>query len=377
MDRSLELELLDEAILRLGQRRADTVERTATLPMANYVDPARLARERDVLFRRGPIAVGFSSQVSEPGRFITHGETDVPILVVRDRDGVLRAFVNACRHRGTLIEASACGTRDAFVCPYHAWTYDLAGCLRGVPHTGGFPELVRAERGLHELPVAECGGLVFVVPTHGATLDLNAFLGPFASELSVFASHVMHAPSRRIRRMNWKLVMDSSYETYHFRTVHEHTIYPMFHDNAGVFAWHDPHCRVVIPKRSISSLAGRPRDTWRMRDHCNILYGIFPNTTLLVQPDHAMVVKVWPIDVDTCVLAAAMLIPEPATSESAERHWRRNEQIFWDAVEEDIAATERIQRTMRAVPGNEVLLGTYEHLLARFHAAIARRLGTD
>jgi phenylpropionate dioxygenase-like ring-hydroxylating dioxygenase large terminal subunit len=384
MNRELELELLDEARARIASKRADVPTGDAVpdaLRAADYISPDQLARERALLFRRAPLCVGFSSQVAQPGQFVTHAETDVPILVARGTDGVLRAFVNACRHRGTLLEDAPCGGgAKAFVCPYHAWSYDLAGKLLGTPHGDvGFPALDRAQHGLHQLAVGEHAGLVFVVPEVGRgplALDLDAYLGPLGAELAGlgFGSHVLFASSRRVRKLNWKLMMDSSYESYHFRVVHAKSIYPLFHDNTGVFAWHDPHCRLVLPKRSIAKLDPSARDQWRLRDHANVIYGLFPNTIALVQPDHAMVISAWPIDVDTTAITAGMLIPEAPATERAEAHWRKNEQIFWDAIEEDIAITERIQRTLRAVPGARLPLGAFEHLLARYHAAIARAL---
>jgi phenylpropionate dioxygenase-like ring-hydroxylating dioxygenase large terminal subunit len=374
MDRSLELSLLDEALSRIRGKQTDVAPEVGASCPADYVTPARLDAERATVFRRWPLVVGFSAQVAAPGQFLTHGETDVPILVSRGADGQLRAFVNACRHRGTLLEADACGARKAFVCPYHAWSYDLAGRLLKIPHADGFPGVDRETHGLRELPVAERHGLVFVVPTPGASLDLDAYLGPLGGELAgfSFAAHAVFGTSRRVRTMNWKLMMDSSYETYHFRTVHAKTIYPLFHDNTGVFAWCDPHVRLILPKRSFAELPTRPRDEWRIREHCNLIYGLFPNTLVLVQPDHAMVLSAWPIDVDHTALTAGMLIPEPPGSERAERHWARNERIFWDAIEEDIAITERIHRTLRAVPDDRLVLGRFEHLIARFHDALAR-----
>ena len=85
-------------------------------PVEGYFDPAQYRREVDVLFRKHPIVVGHSAQVRKPGDFVTHDATGQPILIVRGTDGVLRAFLNVCRHRSACVEQKPCGSnKRAFV----------------------------------------------------------------------------------------------------------------------------------------------------------------------------------------------------------------------------------------------------------------------
>ena len=105
--------------------------------MSAYTDPERLAKEQRVLFRQHPILMGFASEWSAPGSFRTDDYAGVPILVVRGRDKKLRAFLNVCRHRGAKV-AQGCGSARLFSCPYHAWTYDLAGQVTGIPTSAAF-----------------------------------------------------------------------------------------------------------------------------------------------------------------------------------------------------------------------------------------------
>ena len=117
-----------------------------------------------VLFRQHPILMGFASEWSAAGSFRTDDYAGVPILIVRGRDDKLRAFLNVCRHRGAKV-AQGCGSARLFSCPYHAWTYDLAGRVTGIPDERSFPD-VRPERSsLVELPLCEKHGLVWVIPT--------------------------------------------------------------------------------------------------------------------------------------------------------------------------------------------------------------------
>ena len=161
--------------LNLIHQIFDAIDR-GTPPMADrftrndtsaYTSPERAARERDVLFRRHPIVAGFSSNIPNPGDYLTEDLAPVPILVVRNASGELRAFVNICRHRGARL-VDGCGhTAKLFSCPYHAWSYDTDGRLVAIPDDYGFDGLDRASSGLVALPVAEKYGLIFVTPDAG------------------------------------------------------------------------------------------------------------------------------------------------------------------------------------------------------------------
>jgi phenylpropionate dioxygenase-like ring-hydroxylating dioxygenase large terminal subunit len=360
----IQVELIRRALDNIERRRSDADGEPFELSVDRYLDPAILERDR-ALLRALPIAVGFASQVASPGDFITHDHAGVPLLVTRDRQGALRAFINACRHRGTRI-ADACGRAERLVCPYHGWSYNLSGRLEGVPHRQEFAGIDLERRSLIELPVWQRFGLVFACLTPGSAP--RTF--PFAEDLGELDSHVLYAPSERTRRMNWKLMMDGSWESYHFRVTHAKTIAPLFFDNTGVFDFVEPDIRMVLPKRSILDLRDADPATFRIRAHANILYGLFPNTIVLMQPDHAMVLTMWPAAVDRTTVTAGMLIPEAPSTEKARAHWDKNEAIFWSAIEEDAAMGERIQSTLASGANRSLLFGRSEHLIGKFHRAL-------
>jgi phenylpropionate dioxygenase-like ring-hydroxylating dioxygenase large terminal subunit len=91
-----------------------------------YTSPAWFAREQQALFRDGAVVACLTADVREPGDFVTLDSGGVPIVVVRDDDGQLGAFVNACRHRATQV-VHGCGTAKNFACPFHNWTYARDG----------------------------------------------------------------------------------------------------------------------------------------------------------------------------------------------------------------------------------------------------------
>lgn len=216
----------------------------------------------------------------------------------------MSAFLNVCRHRGTRVEDAPCGRdRKAFVCPYHAWSYARDGRLLGIPHDDGFAGIDRSARGLVRVPAGEAGGLVWIRPTRApseedARLDARGWLGVLADDLDGFGlatSHV-YAPVTFTKAMNWKLAIEVFLEAYHLRSAHKDTIYGMFFDNLGLVDRLGPHLRNVFPKRSIEQLATRLEAGLgtSLRGHANVLFHLFPNTLVLVQPDHSAVIHAWP-----------------------------------------------------------------------------------
>ena len=113
-----------------------------------YTDPRVFADEMERIFHRGWVFVGHDSEVPRPGDFVTRRVGTEPVIMVRDGDGRVAVLVNRCMHRGTMVCAADRGHARTFTCPYHGWTYDLAGTLLGVPYPGGYAALDKSAHGL-------------------------------------------------------------------------------------------------------------------------------------------------------------------------------------------------------------------------------------
>jgi len=133
MDPGVEQRLIERVLLHLSAGSSDAAEGEARIPVGEYLDPGRLEAERRALLGRLPILVAPTSQLAQPGDFVTIDHHGPPLLATRDKEGRAHVFLNVCRHRGTRLVSEAAGTaRPSFVCPYHAWAYATDGRLLGI-----------------------------------------------------------------------------------------------------------------------------------------------------------------------------------------------------------------------------------------------------
>jgi choline monooxygenase len=159
------------------------LERAATIPSAWYVDPRVYDLERRCVFGGTWQAVARVDQVGAAGRFVTADLAGEPILVTRDREGRLRAFYNVCRHHAAAVATAECGTASVLRCPYHGWTYELDGRLKGAPEFDGVEAFDKSSNGLVPVAVDTWEHFVFVrLSPEGPTL--THFLGDLVPRIS-------------------------------------------------------------------------------------------------------------------------------------------------------------------------------------------------
>jgi choline monooxygenase len=194
------------------------VERT--LPWNWYTDPEILRLEQERIFTRSWQYVGHVGQASEPGSFFTAMAGRTPVVVTRARDDEVRAFLNVCRHRGSVV-AEGSGTRETLQCRYHAWTYGLDGKLRAAPRSDREVDF-DDDLSLVPLAVDTWGPLVFVNPDVDA-LPLAEALGPVPAHVA----DVLDVDSLEFRfrtefelDTNWKVACENFLECYHCPVAH-------------------------------------------------------------------------------------------------------------------------------------------------------------
>ena len=271
-----------------------------TLPASWYSDPEILRLEHERIFARTWQYAGPTEQVSEPGAFLTCRVGTTPIVVVRGRDGELRAFFNVCRHRGHEV-VEGCGRRETLQCPYHAWTYDLDGSLRAAPRSDREPGFDPSSLGLRPASVETWGPLVFGNPDVDAP-PLAEILGELPQELAARGVDVAGLAYRgrsreQVLDANWKIVVENFLECYHC---------PVAHKSFSKLIDVDPDAYTLTTARWSSSQYGPgqsgddlPYDPAGELDTSQFHF-VFPNWTLNVLPGprHVRVLVFVPLDAD-------------------------------------------------------------------------------
>jgi glycine betaine catabolism A len=195
-----------------------------TLPGRDYTSQDVYDVERERVFARGWTCVGREEHVADPGDYVTQELLGEPVFLVRDADGVIRAFANTCRHRGTRLLDGHGNVRGAIKCPYHAWTYALDGRLLGAPNVHQRDGLVREEFGLWEIRLEAHDGFLFV-NLDGAAQPLQTMLGSMPDSplaLERYGIAALRFGARRVYDIaaNWKIVVENYHECLHCPTVH-------------------------------------------------------------------------------------------------------------------------------------------------------------
>lgn len=367
--------LLLEEVLGLKQRKQLFLDDQPTQsPVNAYLDADRFEREQQHLFRAMPSILAHASEVAASNSFLRRSTQGLPLLILRDDDGVARVFLNVCRHRGTRLVDDHSGCKKRFSCPYHAWTWDSRGQFVAAPHfETGFPDLDSAELGLKQIPSIERHGFIWLLPQE-RDINLPEFLGELDAELAWLEGENLthHQTDEQLRQCNWKLLPEGGLEAYHFRIAHRNTIAKLFNDNLSSYQCLGPHIRSILPRSTIVELAEQERGTWHIRDHANVLYTVFPTSMFLVQSDHVIWIRVEPIGPEQTQLRLMTLKPK-ATDKPTE-YWDANHDLTIKTLNEDFDLAESMQSGMRSGANETLRFGRFEGALAKFNETIRRHL---
>ncbi len=361
-------EVADRVLSHVRNRTTDEGNEVWREPVDNYRSEERFRREIEVL-RRTAVPFCPSAALREPGSYIARNAAGIPLLVVRGEDGGVRAFRNACRHRGAEV-AKGAGCAKAFVCPYHGWTYQLDGRLGNVPHERGFPGLDKHEYGLVPVFAEERAGLVFVKQSgeandHDVVERLDELISP---DQDLIDTHHTEA------HVNWKVSLEGSIEGYHIRFGHRESFYPYGYDNLNLVETCGRNSRVTFPFRRIEKLADVPKAERRVEGRLTYIYHIFPNTLIAVLSHHTNLVVLEPLDVGHTMMVAYTLANTGGDPVAADAARRDAEFVNQTGAGEDLALVESIQRSIGSGANEYFTFGHFESAIIHFHRNLRESL---
>jgi len=347
------------------------------LPGRAYHDPAIYEWERTNVFAVDWVIVGRASEAADPGTYFVTELDGESIVVVRGRDGELRAFCNVCRHRGTAVVEEPCGTAVRFQCPYHAWIYDLEGKLIRAKHTEDLDDFSFGEYSLAPIRLETWQGFVF--------LNLDAEAAPLGDQLGDLPDHVARfdfaslRPARTIEydvAANWKFIAENYSECYHCPGLHPQlnklTPYDIGVEYETNGAWQggwmefsDGVETMALDggqgsRRGRPAMAGMTTEDERRVDYVVV----WPNAFLSIHPDYLLVHRLIP-DGPARTKVICELLFEPATM--ARPDFDPSDAIaFWDLTNsQDWHVCELQQRGTRS---RSWVAGRYSNLEEGVHS---------
>jgi len=346
----------------------DTVWRE---PVESYYSPGRYEAEI-ALLRRLPVPYCPSAALPETGSYVARTAAGTPLLVTRGADGTVRAFINACRHRGMQVVDGA-GCSKAFTCPYHAWTYNLEGALKGVPGRSGFGDLDVSEHGLVEVNAVERGGIVYVAqdgPIEQSFLD--GCLDYFAPDQVLFREDEL------VDEANWKLINETAQEGYHIKSLHRDSFYPYGLDNTTLVETFGANSRIIFPFRRIEKLRDVEPSERQLAGVATSVYHLFPNVSVSVLSKHTNLVILEPLSPTRTKWIIYRLVNRQTgeSSISLEEAERDADFVNDFGQEEDREAARAIQETMTTRANTHVTFGYFEKAIVNFHQHLALHLGS-
>jgi glycine betaine catabolism A len=325
------------------------------LPRDAYTSPRVFAFEQERFFAGSWTCVGREGDLEGTGAQRAVKVGGAGVLLARGADGRVRAFANTCRHRGhELLGVGERTTRRTVLCPYHAWTYDLDGSLRGAPGFRGHGAFRPDEHGLVELPLESWHGFLFVNGSGDAP--------PFAEHVGALDDLVApYRPERLVRLVthrydlacNWKVVLENYHECYHCPLIHPELCQvspPASGDNfeldgawvGGTMDLKDHAVTMSLDGHS-DGVPIPGLDAERLRTVAYL--GLFPNLLLSLHPDYLMTHLVEPLGPDRSHVVCSWYFPPEAIERPGFDPAYAVD--FWDTTNrQDWAACESVQRGM-------------------------------
>ena len=373
---------MDRSSLPKGERGSFEAEagRSHTLPSRYYHNADIHRHELRNIFQRSWCYLGHVNQLPENGDYRVDRIADQCVFLIRVDSTTVKAYFNACQHRGHQLLDGHGNTGKRIVCPYHAWTYALDGALVNAPHTGRVEGFDPSEFGLREIRLASCAGLLFGNLAYAAPAFDDEYAGLEETLTGALPDLAGFTTAERIDydiAANWKVVVDNFSEGYHIPVAHKR-LSGILDNNTTQRAVIEPrfayfHSLAKAGNEELGLEGGEPYRSWTL----------WPNTCILALPgcDNLVVLRMAPDGPTRCLERAEILAP----GETRDSRLDAILELFAENFNrEDIALVENVQRGLQSLGYDQ---GRYvvdadeswytESGLHRFHLQVLDALAED
>jgi len=368
------------------------------IPVGRHTSDEFWELEQRHLWPHAWVLAGRAEEVPNPGDYFLFESLRVPVIVIRGKDSVLRAFYNTCQHRGAPVVRDPTGTARQLRCQYHSWTYDITdGALVNVPDERDFVGLDKAQRCLPGLRCEIWDNWVFVNQDLDA-LPLLEWLRPIPEQLAELQGPGLRTVATRseIVACNWKIIAEAFLEVYHFRHIHSRNGESQL-DNRGATMGLLPNgaSRMITPfSKSACSVMGMSgwddfrhntapgfSDIETVSDivrSTSSAYSVFPNLITPIAAYGFPFIVFWPLDKQTTRIEWTHYAPidfDPA--DGLPPHWQKRMDTFDQIMSEDFANLAPMQRSLESPAMRGVPINYQERRIWHFHEQLDRMIGID
>lgn len=349
-----------------------------------YVDPAFLALEKEYVWGRSWLYACHMDELPTKGSYLLWKKAGPPIVIVRGKDDVVRAFYNTCRHRGAPLVRDACGKAEGLVCGYHGWTYALDGRLINLRDKRDFVGLDLSQRSLLNVRCERFYNWIFINQDPEAQ-PLAEHFAPFTEHFTQFQPSTFRLVAQRGYdvKCNVKVLMDAFLEVYHLKSIHTNTV-DRFLDHLGttIALYRNGHSLMVTPNRrpdwSDPGTQGMPRveTATEVSAKNNPSFNFFPNLVTPVDPTGCPFLLFWPTSDTTMRIECIWFAPDWGDGPQHEL-WPVRIANFERILAEDLQFAEQIQESLMSRGFRGITLNYQERRIYHWHEEIDRRIGAE
>ncbi|NKB54048.1 MAG: Rieske 2Fe-2S domain-containing protein [Rhizobiaceae bacterium] len=342
-----------DPIAELRENTGAQFEQAFAMPKSVYTSETFLQRELEDIFKKDWFCAGRASSLSQPGDYTTLELAGQPIMVIRDREGVLRAQSNVCLHRmSTLLQGR--GSTKAIVCPYHAWTYSLDGSLRGAPAMGKNQAFCKDQLRLPTVRCEEWLGWIMVSlnpdakPAAEVLSGVEELISDYQMETyeeTFFETHVWDT--------NWKILAENFMESYHLPVCHSGTI-------GGLSKLDEMICppglpafnyHTILKDESLKIALAHPNNKRMKGDRRRTTYllAIYPSLLITLTPGYFWYLSLHPKGYDKVqIYFGGGMSPEFVNDPSAQESFKQLKNLLDHVNVEDMGCTEKVYRGLNS-----------------------------
>ena len=340
-------------------------------PVADYIDSEVISSEVNKIFYDHPVPVALSAEFKEKNSYKATKVIDTPLLITRGEDGVVRTFINICKHRGAPVCPDGIGKKSKFNCTYHGWMYNNTGNLVNIFKSDTFGDIDKSKIKLTELFCEERSGFIWACLNPDIKYDLNKWMNGFDAELDDIDLKNWHLfKSIKINGPMWKICWDGYTDGYHHHMVHPETVGKNTIVNLIAHDTYGPHQRFAFGLKNIDELSDIEEKDWEPENHLRLIHSVFPNSSIsAIQNEHCLVSIIFPsTDLQETITTQYILcLKEPKTKEEIKKAEEFAELSRAAIIDEDYPINFKIQESIHSKANTEFLFGKNEPIQQHYH----------